>query len=36
LPIALGRIGLSLGYATAYIMLALLFAAWIFRRREFN
>ena len=36
LPITLGRIGLSLGYATTYMILALLFAAFIFRRREFN
>lgn len=36
LPIALERLGFSLGYAAGYIALLLLLASLIFRRREFN
>lgn len=36
LPVAWDRIGLSLAYAVAYQVLLLIFASWIFQRREFN
>lgn len=36
LPVAFDRLGLSLGYAVIYIVLVLLLASVIFRRREFN
>jgi len=36
LPLAWDRLGLSLGYAAAYVVVLLLLASFIFRRREFN
>lgn len=36
LPVGWDRIGLSLGYGMTYLVLLLVFASLIFRRREFN
>jgi hypothetical protein len=36
LPVAIERLGLSLGYGIIYVILVLLLTSAIFRRREFN